>query len=148
MTNTPARIACACLITLACAVCVSAQQTAPARTQTPAAPAATPSPVASAAAPPPQARANADEDFELNIGERRITEENFEASTEAEVGDGGGGGGRGVNLRVGVAVGAEQIDVLLRNVRGRVRFRASLDDVLRRLGLQRRADAPTPTTPP
>jgi general L-amino acid transport system substrate-binding protein len=46
------------------------------------------------------------------------------------------------------AIQSGEIDVLLRNVRGRVRFRASLDDVLRRLGLQRRADAPTTPPPP
>ena len=112
--------------------------------RTDAAASVTPTPGASAAASP-ETRTSADEDFELNIGERRITEENFEASTEVEVGDGGAGS---VNLRVGVAASAERIDVLLRNVRGRVRFRASLDDVLRRLGLQRRADAPTLPPPP
>jgi len=64
----------------------------------------------------------ADENFELNIAERRITENNFFASTEiGTVAEAGGG----VNLRVGVAVAAERIDVTLRNVRGRVRFRAS-----------------------
>jgi hypothetical protein len=120
-------------------------QVSPAPAQTPVAPSAAPSPVA--AATTPQARQSADEDFELNIGERRITEESFEASTEVEVGD-GGEAGRGVNLRVGVAASAAQIDVLLRNVRGRVRFRGSLDDVLRRLGLQRRTDAPTTPPPP
>jgi hypothetical protein len=143
LTNTTTRVARACLITLAFAVCARAQLS-PAPAQTPAAPAPTPSPGAAAAASP-QARESADEDFELNIGERRITEENFGASTEVEVGDGVGGG---VNLRVGVAASAERIDVLLRNVRGRVRFRASLDDVLRRLGLQRRSDAPTLPPPP
>ncbi len=89
----------------------------------------------------------ASEDFELNIAERRITESDFEASTE--VSSNGGGAGRGLDLRVGVMVRAGNIDVLLRNVQGRVRFRASLEPVLRLLN-QRRAEptsAPPATTP-
>lgn len=90
----------------------------------------------------------ASEDFDLDIAERRITENDFEASTE--VSSGGEGGGRGLDLRVGVMVRASGIDVLLRNVRGRVRFRASLESVLRLLD-QRRAGpsaaSPSPATP-
>lgn len=79
---------------------------------------------------PEATQSSADEDFELNIGERRITRDDYEASVSVAVGE---EGARGLNLRVGVAVGASQIDVLLRNVRGRVRFRATLEQVLRRL---------------
>jgi hypothetical protein len=75
-------------------------------------------------------RTNADENFELNITERRITERDFAASTTVEAGE---ETARGLRLRVGVEVGAEDINVLLRNVRGRVRFRATLDRVLERL---------------
>lgn len=74
-----------------------------------------------------EARTSADETFELNITERRITENNFEASTSIEAGD---ESARGLHLRIGVGVGAERIDVLLRNVRGMVRFRGTLDRVL------------------
>ena len=90
------------------------------------------------------AQTTSDEAFELNIAERRITERDFEASTSIETGD---ESGRGLNLRVGVAVRAEEIDVLLRNVRGRVRFRATLEPLLRRI---RRAEqaAPTPQALP
>ena len=79
-------------------------------------------PPATASQPPPRAggAGDADEDFELNIVERRITEANFFASTAV------GGAAGGLDLRVGVALGAGRIDVLLRNVRGRVRFRGSL----------------------
>ena len=91
-------------------------------------------------APAVRNTATASEDFELNIGERRITESDFEASTE--VSSGGEGGGRGLDLRVGVMVRAGNIDVLLRNVHGRVRFRASLEPVLRLLN-QRRAGPPS-----
>lgn len=81
-------------------------------------------------------RTSADETFDLNILERRITRQNFEASTSVDTGA-NGGGERGLRLRVGVAVGAEEINALLRNVRGRVRFRATLERVLERINLRR-----------
>jgi hypothetical protein len=77
-----------------------------------------------------QTRKSADETFELNITERRITERGFTASTAVEIGE---ETARGLLLRVGVDVGADEINVLLRNVRGHVRFRATLDRVLERL---------------
>lgn len=80
------------------------------------------------------ARTSADETFELNITERRITERDFAASTTVELGE---ETARGLFLRVGVAVGADEINVLLRNVRGRVSFRATLDRVLERLNARR-----------
>jgi hypothetical protein len=83
-----------------------------------------------ASAPVAQNRANADENFELNIAERRITERGYAASTAVEIGE---ETARGLLLRVGIAVGADEINVLLRNVRGHVRFRATLDRVLERL---------------
>jgi hypothetical protein len=83
-------------------------------------------------------RTTADETFELNIAERRITERDFAASTSVEAGE---ETARGLSLRVGVAVGADEINVLLRNVRGRVRFRASLERLLERLNLRRAPDA-------
>lgn len=75
-------------------------------------------------------RTTADENFDLNITERRITERDFEASTSVEVGE---ETAQGLRLRVGVALGAEEINVLLRNVQGHVRFRATLERVLQRL---------------
>lgn len=91
------------------------------------------------------ARATADEDFDLDITERRITERDFEAATDVSLGGDDGVDARGINLRVGVLARAEEMDVLLRNVRGHVRFRASLEPVLGRL---RRATRATPATPP
>ena len=71
------------------------------------------------------ARPNVDETFDLNIDVRQITRENFEASTSVSTDN-----DSGLNLQVGVGLAAGRIDVLLRNVRGRVRFRGSLDRIL------------------
>jgi hypothetical protein len=107
---------------------------------------------AAAAAPARQAdkaSTTANEEFELNITERRINESDFHAETSVEVGN---EGARGLNLRVGVAVRASEIDVLLRNVRGHVRFRASLEQVLRlldsRRGVQQPATPASVASPP
>lgn len=89
------------------------------------------------------ARTSADETFDLNITERRISESNYEASTSVEILE---EAASGVNLRVGVMLGASNIDVLLRNVRGRVRFRGSLESVLQRLN-ERRAAPPSSRVP-
>jgi hypothetical protein len=87
-----------------------------------------------------QNRTSADENFELNIAERRITERDFAASTTVEIGE---ETAHGLSLRVGVAVGADEINVFLRNVRGSVRFRATLGRVLDRLNAR-----PTPGATP
>jgi hypothetical protein len=89
-------------------------------------------------------RGEADESFELNISERRITEQNFFASTAVAAGE---EGARGLDLRIGVAVGAERIDVTLRNVRGSVRFRGSLDALRRVLDARRPAESAAPPAP-
>jgi hypothetical protein len=83
-------------------------------------------------------RTTADENFELNITERRITRSNFAASTSVEAGE---ESARGLNLRIGVEVGASRIDLLLRNVRGQVRFRATLERVLDRINARRPSNA-------
>ena len=93
-----------------------------------------------ASAPDSEARTSADETFELNITERRITRRDFEASTSVEAGE---ESAHGLDLKIGVAVGADSIDVLLRNVRGQVRFRATLERVLERINSRRTAN-PSP----
>ena len=72
----------------------------------------------------------ADEDFELNITQKRITENDFSRSTQVELSDNNRGG---LRLEVGVGVKAESIDVWLRGISGNVRFRASLEPLRRRL---------------
>jgi hypothetical protein len=88
------------------------------------------------------AAAQADEDFELNIDTRRINESDFHAETAVET-----GGARGLHLKVGVALRASDIEVLLLGVRGHVRFRASLAPVLRLLDARRGVVPPAPTPP-
>lgn len=84
-------------------------------------------------------RPNVDETFDLNIDVRQITRENFEASTSVSTDN-----DSGLNLQVGVGLAAGRIDVLLRNVRGRVRFRGSLDRILEMID-RRPVAAPAPT---
>lgn len=84
----------------------------------------------------------ADEEFDLNIDRRRISEKDFHAETAVET-----DGARGLRLGVGVVLRASDIEVLLLGVRGHVRFRASLAPVLRLLEA-RRATTATPTQPP
>ncbi|HEX9960926.1 MAG TPA: hypothetical protein VGB00_08340 [Pyrinomonadaceae bacterium] len=69
----------------------------------------------------------ADEDFELNIGESRATESNYKRSTGVEINE------TNVSVGVGATVQARKIDLLLRGVTGRVRFRASLEAIRRRI---------------
>ena len=91
--------------------------------------------------PTQSAGADADEDFELNIEQRRISEKEFHAETAVET-----DGARGLRLGVGVALRANDIEVLLLGVRGHVRFRGSLAPVLRLLEVRRAA--PTTAQPP
>ena len=82
---------------------------------------------------------DADEEFDLNIDLRRIGEKDFHAETAVET-----DGALGLRLGVGVALRASDIEVLLRNVRGHVRFRGSLAPVLRLLEGRRNAPGQTP----
>ena len=85
-------------------------------------------------------RISADENFDLKIDERRITRQNFTASTSV-----GTVADPALNLEIGVALAAGRIDVLLRNVRGRVRFRGSLERILATIN-NRRTTIPGPST--
>jgi hypothetical protein len=125
------RLALASVIIAASFVLASSQTSGNVNAETPSTP---------LAASETETRTSANETFELNITERRITERDFAASTTVEIGE---ETARGLLLRVGVAVGADEINVLLRNVRGRVSFRATMERVLARLNA-RRAPATTP----
>ena len=87
----------------------------------------------------PVVRTNIDETFELNIVERRITDSNFEASTSVST-----DGDNALDLQVGVGLSASRIDVLLRNIRGSVRFHGTLDRILEIL---RNRPASSPAVP-
>jgi hypothetical protein len=117
------RLILASLIIFTCAFGVPGQTPAPSPGQQP--------------APVEPARPSANEAFELNIDERRFSHENFSASTSVGTEE----GSQGLNLQIGVALAAGRIDVLLRNVRGNVRFRGTLDRVLEILK-NRRTPAP------
>lgn len=75
-------------------------------------------------------RTTANETFDLNIPEKRIRQEDYQTSASVEVGE---PRDATLYLRVGGSLSARRVDLLLRNVRGRVRFRATLEPVLRRL---------------
>jgi hypothetical protein len=85
-------------------------------------------------------RTSADESFELNIDERRFSRVNFEASTSVGTEE-----DAALKLQIGVALAAGRIEVLLRNVQGRVRFRGSLDRILEMMNNRRTA---SPDPPP
>lgn len=97
-------------------------------------------PKPSAPAPPITSRLNtsADETFVLDIDERRFVRQNFEAGTAVATPS----GASRINVRVGVSLSADRIEVLLRNVYGNVRFRGGLDRILEML--DRRAATPSP----
>lgn len=137
LVNIFARLCSIACVSAACAACALAQESRRegGGRQRPAAEAARPGAAT--------AQGEVDENFELNIAERRITEQNFFASTAVATAV---EATRGVNLQVGVAVGAERIDVTLRNVRGRVRFRGSLDALRRVLDARRPAATDAPPT--
>lgn len=130
--STLRRVACVCFLVASASVFVAAQTRA----------AESPAPATTPTAPP--SGATADEDFELNIDVRRINERDFHAETAVEA----GGATAGLRLKVGVTLGAQDIDVLLQGVRGRVRFRGSLAPVLRLLDARRGAPAPAQSPPP
>lgn len=75
-----------------------------------------------------------DETIDLNIPQRHIVQQNYRASTSVEIGP---EQTRGIWLRVGVGVFASNIDVKLLNVTGRVRFRGTLEDVIKRINLRK-----------
>lgn len=128
----------AAFICAALSVAVAAQQQ-----QQPGAPVELPRSVAPILAPAANTQPNVVENFELNIAERRITERDFFASTAIEAGE---ASAHGLSLRIGVAVGASEIDLLLRNVQGRVRFRGSLEALRRVLDARRPAAGAGTTT--
>jgi hypothetical protein len=106
-----------------------------------------PSPNVSAPRPTSGAATNVDETFELNIVERRYSQDHFEAATAVATNS----EDQKLRLQVGVALVSGRIDVLLRNVHGAVRFRGTLDRILQIIkDRQAPADTqpPTPAPPP
>lgn len=79
------------------------------------------------------------ESFDLNIVRERITETDFVRSTDVRLSD---ENNNGIKLEVGVGVRAEQINVLLRGITGRVNFRASLESIKQRIEQRRQNSLP------
>jgi hypothetical protein len=80
-----------------------------------------------------------DETFELNIDERRYSQESFAASTAVGTND----ASDNLNLQIGVALTSGRIDVLLRNVHGTVRFRGTLGRILEIISNRQAASSQT-----
>jgi hypothetical protein len=80
------------------------------------------------------------ETFNLDIAEKRITENGFHASKALEVWPGEGG----IHIQAGASISARTIELVLRNVRGTVHFHADTS----RLQGTRPIPNPTPSTPP
>lgn len=78
------------------------------------------------------ARTSADENFQFNISESRVTESNYERSTSVELSS-ADRQKAAVFVRVGATASAEKIEIVLRGVTGNVRFRASLDALRQRI---------------
>lgn len=71
----------------------------------------------------PADQLSVDENFELNIGESREAEQFYKRSTSINIDT------PNLSVRVGAEVRAQRIDIMLRAVNGRVRFRASLESL-------------------
>jgi hypothetical protein len=84
------------------------------------------------------ANTTADEDFELNINDSRTTETNYKRSTSVEI------NAANVSVGVGASIQAQKIDLFLRGVTGRVRFRASLEAIRRRIEQANQTRPPNP----
>jgi len=104
-------------------------------------PSTKPKPIVEAPATSSRLSEVADETFVLDIDERRLVRENFEVGTEV----GTTAGANHVNVRVGVSLNAGRIEVLLRNVQGNVRFRGTLDRILK--VIERQPVTPTTEVP-
>ena len=76
----------------------------------------------------------ADENFKVNITDKKIVETDYESKVELNVNS---ENQPNVSVNVGAAVRAEQITVTLKNVFGDVRFRGSLEKILNQINLLR-----------
>lgn len=76
----------------------------------------------------------ANEDFKVNITNKRVTETNYESKVEVALNS---QTRPAVTVNVGAAVRAEQITLTLKNIFGDVRFRGSLEKILDQINLLR-----------
>ena len=83
---------------------------------------------------PAQDQTTADENFKVNITDKKIVETDYESKVELNVNS---EKQPNVSVNVGAAVRAERITVTLKNVFGDVRFRGSLEKILNQINLLR-----------
>lgn len=76
----------------------------------------------------------ADENFKLNITDKKTTETNYESRVELKLNH---KSRPQISVNVGAAVRAEQITVTLKNIFGDVRFRGSLEKILNQINFNR-----------
>ncbi len=81
--------------------------------------------------------AAAPETIRLDFAEKRISERDFHAAKALRVGS----GEAGIDVQAGASISARAIELVLRNVRGTVRFHADTS------GLQRRVQPLSPLSP-
>ncbi len=80
---------------------------------------------------------SADENFKLNITDKKTVETDYEAKTEVST---GAENRANITVNVGAAVRAERITLTLRNIFGDVRFRASLEKITNQIKLLRQPE--------
>jgi hypothetical protein len=78
-------------------------------------------------ATPQSSQVQANELFNIDVKEKRITEKDYRASTALEIGS---KDPNVMRVQVGVALYAQTIDVVLYNVAGSVRFRGTLQRIV------------------
>jgi hypothetical protein len=78
------------------------------------------------------------ETYDLDISEKRIHRPGLDAATALRVGE----SARGVEVQVGASFSASAVDILLRNVKGTVRFKADTS----RLRVRTASPDPEPST--
>lgn len=76
----------------------------------------------------------ADENFKVNITDKRVVETDYESKVELNVNS---ENRPAVSVNVGAAVRAGQITLTLKNIFGDVRFRGSLEKITNQLNLPR-----------
>ncbi len=79
-------------------------------------------------------KTTADENFTVNIAEKKVVETDYESKVELSANS---ESNSAVSVNIGAAVRAEKITLMLKNIFGDVRFRGSLEKITNQLNLPR-----------